>query len=555
MQKKPVLLIILLLLSCRTRMYEEAGQILQKMTPEEKIGQMLMAGVPGQKISAESKAIIEKYCPGGIILFGFNLGSEEEIKTFIGDMQKNAFAKYSLPLFISIDQEGGRVKRITEGVTQFPGNMALGIVNDKDLTYKAARIIGLELRAIGVNMNLAPVLDVNNNPSNPVINTRSFGSDTEIVSALGRAYIRGLQESGCIAAAKHFPGHGDTDKDSHQVLPVIRYELTRLRNVEFPPFKEAVDSGVEAVMSAHISYPNILGNNLPATISRRFLTDILRGELGFQGIIITDDMEMNAISMQMDIGEAAVRSVEAGADIVLISTHGKHVDIITSSIMKAVRDGRITQERIDESVKKIIEVKLRYKLMTLNKDTIEYDGFTPPAEETDILKEAEKINSRISREAIYYHAAGKQPSAPAPAPGFMFFITSNSNFACQLRSSFSKEDIVIFTAEKDFIKFMENGLPEKYKQNYSKNLQVYYQFNNAEPEMISRLGDITGRAGIPFCLICTGNPFLLKDIKELPSLYCTFSNTDESLRQMVSCIKGEFKPKEKINISLGFNNE
>ena len=196
--------------------------IVKNMSIEEKIGQLLMIGVPGTAINKSSRELIASYRPGGLILFGYNYRTTEQLKKLNNSLQNYASGKKSLPMFISIDQEGGRVRRITgQGVTQFPGNMAAGSANDPLLTYRWARILGIQLRRLGVNMNLAPDVDVNNNPDNPVINTRSFGSDPEIVARHGRAYVKGLQKGGVMAVAKHFPGHGDTSADSHKTLPVI----------------------------------------------------------------------------------------------------------------------------------------------------------------------------------------------------------------------------------------------------------------------------------------------------------------------------------------------
>ncbi len=409
-RKRAIIIIIILLFipfsceTCETRMTKDAVRIIQKMTLSEKIGQMLMLGVPDKIITKDTALIINNYMPGGIILFGYNLGSTKEIKKYIEDMQQTAVKKYNIPLFISIDQEGGRVKRITDGVTQFPGNMAFGVVDNESFTYDAARIIGIELRNMGINMNLAPALDVNNNPLNPVINTRSFGSDVKIVSRLGASYIKGLQKSRCIAVGKHFPGHGDTDKDSHLTLPVINYDMARLRKIELPPFAEAIDSGVEAIMTAHISFPNILKDNLPVTISKQFLTGILRGEMRFNGLIITDDMEMNAVSKEMDLGDGAVKSILAGADIILVSTHGKTLETISQAIRKAVDEGVISTDRIDESVKRIIELKLRYDIMRGDGGNSTYTKFNYSQEESDILKKAGDLNSIVSKEAVYFYS-------------------------------------------------------------------------------------------------------------------------------------------------------
>ena len=548
-----IIIIIFGMSSCKRKMDTEAMQLVQKMTLNEKIGQMLMLGVAEKNISKKSISLIENNFPGGIILFGYNIGNMEEIKKFIRDMQKTAIEKYKIPLFISIDQEGGRVKRIKNGVTQFPGNIAFGVVDDKSLTHDAARILGLELRKIGINMNLAPVLDVNNNPSNPVINTRSFGSEVSIVSNLGVSYIKGLQESKCIAVGKHFPGHGDTDKDSHLTLPVINYNIERLQKIEFPPFIKAIDNGVEAIMTAHISFPNILKNYLPATLSKQFLTEILRNKMNFQGIIITDDMEMNAVSKLMDLGEAAVESIKAGADIILISTHGASIDIISKALKKAVANGTIPAERIDESVKRIIEVKLRYDIVSYKNGVINYPENILSKKDLEILKTADELNKRVTREAVYYYSGGKYPLEFINNNHFTnIVIISNELFKKEIELYSKNNDIRIFNKENDFLKFIYK---EEQNKNKYKNLAVYYQFDsiNAKSETFEKIIQISRKLNIKLYLLCTGNPYELRTIKALPPVLFTFSNTHESFKQLISCLKGEFKPRQKINTYLGFN--
>jgi beta-N-acetylhexosaminidase len=541
--------------SCEKRMDNKALQIIQQMPLSLKIGQMLIVGIPDRKNNSDTDSIISNYFPGGIVLFGYNLGNEDEIKNYIRDMQKTVFEKYNIPLFVSIDQEGGRVRRIQSGVTQFPGNMAFGIANNKELTYQAARILGLELRNMGINMNLAPVLDVNNNPMNPVINTRSFGSDAEIVSRLGVEYVKGLQKSGCISVGKHFPGHGDTDKDSHLTLPVIRYNIERLRQIEFPPFVHAIESGVEAIMTAHISYPEILKDNSSATISKIFLTDLLRKEMRFRGIIITDDMEMNAISKTMDMGEAAVRSIEAGTDLILISTHGNSINTVVKAIEKALADNRITMARIDESVRKIMELKLRYKIMDVKDGLITNPQVINSNDDLEILKNADELNKRVSREAIYYYNKNNTSGIIVDDSARKLFISSSEFFRKEIESAYKANDYKIFYSEKEFVKFMNKEMSDNKAKINLNNTFVYYNVDKVVPASIDRINGLVQAAGAKLFLLCTGNPFPLGEVKNMPLAIISFSNTNESIRQIIACLKGEFSPKEKIPLHLGFSGQ
>jgi beta-N-acetylhexosaminidase len=222
------------------------------------------------------------------------------------------------------------------------------------------RVTGVEARALGVHVPFAPVLDVNNNSINPIINVRSFGEDPAEVARLGRAFVTGVQDAGALATGKHFPGHGDTETDSHLDLPVINVSRERLEAVELPPFRAAVDSGIAGIMTAHISVPALTGAaGIPSTLSRAVLTDLLREEMGFQGLVFTDAMDMYAIDRRHGRGEAAVRALEAGADVILMPPDPRAA---VAGIVGAVRDGRVAEERLDESVRRLLEAKERVGL-------------------------------------------------------------------------------------------------------------------------------------------------------------------------------------------------
>jgi beta-N-acetylhexosaminidase len=333
---------------------------LENMSLAEKVGQLFQVGFHSKTADQEIKDLIENYHIGGVIYFSRNLDSLQQtafLSNTLQDLALNSGA--SLPLFISADQEGGAVTRI-KGGTHFPGNMALGATADPELVRKTAAATAAELKSIGINVNLAPVLDVNNNAQNPVIGVRSFGGKAELVAELGRAYIAGLQSKDVTATAKHFPGHGDTDTDSHLDLPVINHPRQRLEKVELFPFKEAIAAGVDSIMTAHIYFPTIESEaGIPATLSKAVLTDLLRQELGFEGLIITDCMEMKAIANTFGTVEGAIKTIEAGSDTVLISHSYQKQKKSIEALIQAVKSGRISEKRIDESVKRIIKLKAK----------------------------------------------------------------------------------------------------------------------------------------------------------------------------------------------------
>lgn len=339
---------------------DEVIAILQEMTLEEKIGQMIVAGFEGPRVDGHVESLIREHQIGGLILFERNIEDEKQLASLIADL-KAANKDNRLPLFIAVDEEGGRISRLPQGSPRFPSSKALGEQDDPDYSFTVGQEIGAALAAFGFNMNFAPVLDIFSNPQNEVIGDRSFGDNPEIVSELGIAVMRGLQSKNIVSVVKHFPGHGDTRTDSHIGLPVVGYDRERLDGFEFVPFKEAIDSGAEAIMTAHIMYPELdLGK--PATMSRKILTGILRHDLGFRGLIITDDLEMGAITKNYALEEAALEAVLAGADILLVCHSSKHQEQVLSRLIAAVQNGELTVERIGESVARIIRLKQKYSM-------------------------------------------------------------------------------------------------------------------------------------------------------------------------------------------------
>jgi beta-glucosidase-like glycosyl hydrolase len=326
---------------------------LSRLTLEQKIGQMIGLRYTGRFLNRDSEALSElrewiiEHHIGGFIQVR---GGVYDTAVLTNTLQQMA----DVPLLIAADLERGLGNQI-EGATLFPPLMSIGATGSEDLAYAIGRITALEARAVGVHMTYAPVLDVNNNPDNPIINVRSFGEDPKQVARLGAAFIRGCQENGLIATAKHFPGHGDTDLDSHSVLPVIRGDRDRLDRIELFPFAAAVEAGVKAVMSAHLRLPALDSTpGVPATLSRPILSDVLRGRLGFRGLIVTDALEMGGITSLYSSPEAAVMAVQAGVDMLLLPPETEEV---IQALIRAVETGRIRSSRIHAAVRRILEVK------------------------------------------------------------------------------------------------------------------------------------------------------------------------------------------------------
>jgi len=333
---------------------------LRRMTVEEKIGQLLFTTYHGTFTSTDSAAYqqmlhdVNDLHAGGFILVTriTPLGIEKSQTYPTAVLSNQLQTKSKLPLLIGADFERGSAMRLDEG-TSFPTQMAMAAGGDPRDAYTMGKITALEARQAGVHWIYAPVADVNNNPGNPIINTRSFGEDPARVSEFVSAYVRGVEENGGLATAKHFPGHGDTAADSHIDLPVIHAGRQRLESLEFVPFRSAIAAGVSSIMTGHLNVPALEPDpDTPATLSSHILTEVLRKDLGFQGLVITDAMDMGGITVRFTPGEAAVRAVLAGADCLLMSPVP---DAAFEALQHAVKSRRISRERLDASVRRILE--------------------------------------------------------------------------------------------------------------------------------------------------------------------------------------------------------
>ncbi|WP_372663174.1 beta-N-acetylhexosaminidase [Cohnella sp.] len=330
------------------------------MTLEQKIGQMILAGIDGTSIDQATRTIIAKQHIGGIILYKDNFSDLSGSVKLVNELKK-ANKGNPAPLFISVDQEGGKVSRLPKDFVAIPDNAKVGRTDDADLAKEMGALLAQEVRIMGFNVDFAPVLDINSNPKNPVIGTRSFGNNAKLVTKMGIAEMNGLREGGTISVVKHFPGHGDTSVDSHLDLPIVRKTTEQLEQLEWIPFRAAIKENADAVMVAHILFP-LIDPDAPASLSKVIIGQQLRGTLGYDGVVITDDMTMGAIAKNYGIEDAAIRSVEAGSDILLIA-HGYDTEKkVYNKLLQSVKSGQMRESRIDESVYRILSLKRKYEL-------------------------------------------------------------------------------------------------------------------------------------------------------------------------------------------------
>ena len=340
--------------------YSPIEEQLAQMTVEEKIGQLLIVGMEGTTYGDQLDKLIRQHHVGGIILLGKNISTADQIVGLLNHA-KTANKEYGIPLFLSVDEEGGRVSRLPTGLKKSPSAAKVGNKNDETLAYDSGVYLGELLNAFGYNMNYAPVLDVNSNTQNPVIGDRSYSADPAQVTEVALAVRRGMIDQQIISVVKHFPGHGDTHTDSHKALPVINKSLEELQKTELIPFRQAIADHVDVIMVAHILFPTLDPTN-PSSLSKRIIDGLLRNEMGYDGVVITDDLTMGAIVNDYTVAEAALTSFLAGSDLLLIVGDYKNQIETVELLHAAVATGTITEERLNESVRRILQLKARYVL-------------------------------------------------------------------------------------------------------------------------------------------------------------------------------------------------
>lgn len=330
------------------------------MSLEEKIGQMLLVGIDGTVLDDQAKRMITEDKVGGIILYKDNIQDLKGMVSLVNSMKESNNGNPA-PLFMSIDQEGGKVSRMPKEYASFPSNGTVGTRSDADAAEMMGKLLAREVISAGFNMNFAPVLDINSNPDNPVIGDRSFGNSAELVITLGIAEMKGIESEDVVPVVKHFPGHGDTSVDSHLELPIVNKSAEELAKLEWLPFQAAIKEGTDAVMVAHILFPK-LDPDKPASLSSKIIGELLRGDMKYQGIVITDDLTMGAIMKNYDLATAAVDTINAGSDILLIAHGYENEKRVIESLLDQVKKGKIQETRIDESVYRILALKAKYNL-------------------------------------------------------------------------------------------------------------------------------------------------------------------------------------------------
>lgn len=528
---------------------------LNEMTLEEQIGQLFMVGFAGTEPSQGIIDMISRYRVGGIILFSRNVRDTRQVLELTRSLQDIAHtAGHRYPLLIAIDQENGMVQRLGRGATQFPGNMALGAVGSEQMVYDVALATGRELRALGLNMNLAPVVDVNNNPANPVIGVRSFGEDPHQVARLAAAAVRGYREAGVIATLKHFPGHGDTAVDSHLSLPTLPFSLQRLENVELVPFRAGIEAGAESVMSAHIAFPAITGQaDLPATLAPAIIRGLLREKLGFNGLVISDCLEMQAVAETVGIARGSVLALQAGIDLVLISHLYSRQQSGIAAVMEAVQLGVLPEETVRQAVERVLLLKSQH-LSWENLPSDSVPSWVGGAEHRQLRDRAYELSTTLVRnddgliplhlqphERIVVLSSAKDMRTQAEDRRYstVFFVESIQQYHANVEPVTIPANI---TAQEA----LEQVLSATSQTDLILMVTVNAILDVQQTELMRSLL----QAGRRVIGLAVGIPYDLLAFPQLRTYLVTYESTDPALAAATRVLFGQVEPKGHLPVSL-----
>jgi beta-glucosidase-like glycosyl hydrolase/CubicO group peptidase (beta-lactamase class C family) len=533
---------------------------LRKMTVDEKVGQLLFTTYHGTFTATDSPAYqqmmhdVRDLHAGGFILVTHmtSLGIEKSQAYPTAVLNNQLQSKSKLPLLIGADFERGSAMRLDEG-TSFPTQMAIAAGGDPRDAYTMGKITALEARQAGVHWIYAPVADVNNNPGNPIINTRSFGEDATRVSEFVSAYVRGVEENGGLATAKHFPGHGDTAADSHIDLPVIRADRQRLDSLELVPFRAAIAAGAGSVMTGHLNVPALESDpNTPATLSANILTGVLRKELGFQGLVVTDAMDMGGITVRFAPGEAAVRAVLAGADCLLMPPVP---DAAFEALQQAVKSGRVSRERLDASVRRILEAKAR---LGLNKNRLaDVNGMNAHFAETAWQKQAQEISDRgITLLRDTQHRLPLDGTKPSRALLLAFYAdpepTPGEDLERDLKSRF--DSVTTIRADTRFRDAANIKLPSPDSYDVvilALFVRVSDRKGNVDvPAEQAALANQVYKSGKPVITLAFGSPYLIEGFPQAETWLGAFGISDVAQTSMARALFGEIPVRGHLPVTI-----
>ncbi|NLN50412.1 MAG: beta-N-acetylhexosaminidase [Acholeplasmataceae bacterium] len=514
------------------------------LTLEEKLGQLIVFGFYGDEYSSEIEKMIKDYKLGNVILFARNISSPEKLFNLNKTIQQKMLEHLKLPAFIAIDQEGGMVTRLFNQTTVFPGAMTTSASDNLKNAYQIGQYMAIEMAALGINLNFAPVLDVNTNPLNPGIGVRSYGDNPSLVSEYGKAYLKGIQTK-LFATAKHFPGKGEASVDSHLDLPKVDLDLKRIKEVELQPFKTAIENGIKAVMTAHAIYPE-LDNKFPATLSKPILTDLLRTELNFVGLIVTDGMEMQAIDNHFGAVDAAVDALLAGANLILYCHYPEQQIAAVKVLKEAVLSGRIREEVLNERVERILKYKNELNLANLAKQYL------------DVKKNVGKIEHQRFAQNVVDNALTLVKGEVFKKDNKTLFIAQFPEAITLVESKGEKQNLTKVLQQEipdfDYRTAKLNPSDEeiaefvKTAKNYEQTIITTYNANMYSKQ-ITLIKELLNQ-NLEVHVISLRNPFDLHLLPEIKNYVCLYEYTKNSINTLKNYLLGNLIPQGKLPVKL-----
>ena len=513
------------------------------MDLREQIGQRLVTGFPGTELTEDFRRMVREYKISNVILFRENITDCAQLKQLCGEIQALVRRETGHGAFITADQEGGLVTRLPGDAVNVPGAMAIAATGDPENAYRAGLLTGRELRALGVNFDLAPSVDVNSNPENPVIGARSYGDTPQEVSRYANRMIRGLLDGGVLCSAKHFPGHGDTDTDSHLALPCVDKSMEELERTELLPFREAVRAGVPAVMTTHILFPQLEPEHLPATMSRRIMTGLLREQMGFDGLIVSDCMEMRAIKDHFGTVNGVGAAMAAGVDLVVISHDTLLSGQAARAAEQAVAEGRLSAAEMQASVQRILALKEKWV------DGMPEGGFDFDAARRENEALLQKTITEVHRPAGGRPALGSAPlciSCPAYRTSLVGNVDAGETnrfgdgmaralhgSAAAMQPEPGREEIA--------------ALVELARRHTSAVVGTFNgRLRRGQLELVARLAE----AGVPTVAVALRGPYDLAGLPESVWTLAAFEYTEQSIRAVARVLRGEAEPTGRLPVTL-----
>ncbi|MBB4933861.1 beta-N-acetylhexosaminidase [Lipingzhangella halophila] len=495
-----------------------AEELLADMDLDEKVGQTMVLTAQGTT-AEENAGLIEEHHPGGFIYFSENLEDAEQIAELSNGLQEQAAGNGTdVPLFLGIDQEQGMVSRLPVG-TRFPDAMAVGASRDPEMARSRAGVTARELGALGINLDYAPVADVNVNAANPVIGIRSFGSDPELVSEMALAEAGAFEEDGVVPVMKHFPGHGDTDVDSHTGLPRVEKSRDEWEKVDLPPFESAVEENVDAIMTAHVFLPELDDSGEPSTLSDNVINGVLRDELGYDGVVTTDALNMEGVRQTHDDGEIAVRALEAGADQLLMPPDAAGA---ADAVRAAVDEGRISEDRLDESVRRILELKVRRGLLDAEPvDTGAAAGTVGSAENEEAAQEVADASVTLLRNEDDVLPLDSDAAVSVSGAGAEEISAALEELGYQVTGSAGDADVAVVGTEDA----------------------------RSDPEQAAPV-EAAASAGTPVVVVAQGTPYDIEELPDADGYLATYSAVDVSRTAAARALAGEVDPTGKLPVDI-----